>query len=413
VLLKRPIQTRFRYGFPTRVNLATQRKLAGSFFKRHAVTTHKGSLRRIVGTWFQVLFHSPPGVLFTFPSRYLSAIGHRGVFRLNGWSRQIHTEFQGFRVTWDNTPELLPYTYGAITLYGATFQWTSTSTVVSYSAYPRQRIPNAPTTPHAQRLPAITRMGFSLIRFRSPLLSESLLFSLPVGTEMFHFPTFPPRTLYIQVRVTGHDSSWVSPFGHPRITARLPTPQGLSQAPTSFIGSRCQGIHHVPFIACLTNTTQQQLLQRCSRPLCRSQTTNPPTTTGAHHTHQQRKEASSQPARRLIPQGPTVCQTTHPDPPPTRFHTHPPPRGRPGSTETDKSSNTGPSSTIPLVNTTMAHHTDGGGAGRVLLRKEVIQPHLPVRLPCYDFVPIASPTFDGSLPYGLGHRLRVLPTFVT
>jgi hypothetical protein len=38
----------------------------------------------------------------------------------------------------------------------------------------------------------------------------------------------------------------------------------------------------------------------------------------------------------------------------------------------------------------------------VLLRKEVIQPHLPVRLPCYDFVPIASPTFDGSLPQGVG-----------
>ena len=32
----------------------------------------------------------------------------------------------------------------------------------------------------------------------------------------------------------------------------------------------------------------------------------------------------------------------------------------------------------------------------MLLRKEVIQPHLPVRLPCYDFVPIASPTFDHS-----------------
>ena len=50
---------------------------------------------------------------------------------------------------------------------------------------------------------------------------------------------------------------------------------------------------------------------------------------------------------------------------------------------------------------------------QVLLRKEVIQPHLPVRLPCYDFVPIADPTFDSSLPYGLGHWLRVLPTFVT
>jgi hypothetical protein len=36
--------------------------------------------------------------------------------------------------------------------------------------------------------------------------------------------------------------------------------------------------------------------------------------------------------------------------------------------------------------------------GRPLLpRKEVIQPHLPVRLPCYDFVPITNPTFDGCL----------------
>jgi hypothetical protein len=49
----------------------------------------------------------------------------------------------------------------------------------------------------------------------------------------------------------------------------------------------------------------------------------------------------------------------------------------------------------------------------MLLRKEVIQPHLPVRLPCYDLVLIASPTFDGSLSCELGHRLRVLPTFMT
>ena len=49
------------------------------------------------------------------------------------------------------------------------------------------------------------------------------------------------------------------------------------------------------------------------------------------------------------------------------------------------------------------------------LRKEVIQPHLPVRLPCYDFVLIASPTFDHSPPPKgrLGHGLRVLPTFMT
>lgn len=53
------------------------------------------------------------------------------------------------------------------------------------------------------------------------------------------------------------------------------------------------------------------------------------------------------------------------------------------------------------------------GGLHMLLRKEVIQPHLPVRLPCYDLVLITDPTFDSSPPYGLGHWLRVLPTFMT
>ena len=52
------------------------------------------------------------------------------------------------------------------------------------------------------------------------------------------------------------------------------------------------------------------------------------------------------------------------------------------------------------------------GAEPRLPRKEVIQPQLPLRLPCYDFTPIIDPTFDGCLPCGLAHRLRVLPTFV-
>ena len=33
----------------------------------------------------------------------------------------------------------------------------------------------------------------------------------------------------------------------------------------------------------------------------------------------------------------------------------------------------------------------------LLLRKEVIQPHLPIRLPCYDFTPVTNPTFDCAL----------------
>ena len=48
----------------------------------------------------------------------------------------------------------------------------------------------------------------------------------------------------------------------------------------------------------------------------------------------------------------------------------------------------------------------------VLPRKEVIQPHLPVRLPCYDFTPLTLHTFDASAPRGFGRRLRVQTTRV-
>ena len=53
---------------------------------------------------------------------------------------------------------------------------------------------------NARRLSHMAR--FSPIRVRSPLLTESLLFSLPAGTEMFHFPAFPPHSLCVQLRVT-------------------------------------------------------------------------------------------------------------------------------------------------------------------------------------------------------------------
>jgi hypothetical protein len=71
------------------------------------------------------------------------------------------------------------------------------------------------------------------------------LLSLPAGTEMFHFPALPPAALCIQAGATPHDGGRVSPFGNPRITAWLPAPRGISQAPASFIGSWYQGIHRV------------------------------------------------------------------------------------------------------------------------------------------------------------------------
>ena len=86
-----------------------------------------------------------------------------------------------------------------------------------------------------------------LLRFRSPLLSESRLISLPLPTEMFQFRRFALLTLCIQMRVTL--AGRVSPFGYLRIKARLPAPRSFSQAATSFIACDRQGIHHMHLVA--------------------------------------------------------------------------------------------------------------------------------------------------------------------
>jgi hypothetical protein len=216
------------------------------------------------------------------------------------------------------------FVYGALTHYGGPSQILRLADAFSYSLPGRQPGPSGPTTPTLQRLPAITQCWFSLFRFRSPLLTESLLFSLPEGNEMFHFPSFPPRTLCVQVRATGHDPCWVSPFGDPRITARLTAPRGLSQPPTSFIGSWCQDIHRAPL---------KTWPQRCSRPLCSSQTTNGNHQAPRHHTPPPRPrrnpapEPSDGPAAReaskLAPSGPNSAPS-HPPPTATSFTSRPP-----------------------------------------------------------------------------------------
>ena len=60
---------------------------------------------------------------------------------------------------------------------------------------------------------------------------------------------------------------------------------------------------------------------------------------------------------------------------------------------------------------TPSSQDDAGGVNRKI-RKEVIQPHLPVRLPCYDLAPVTSFTFVGALPCGLGYQLRVPPASI-
>ena len=147
---------------------------------------------------------------------------------------------------------------------------------------------------------------------------------------------------------------------------------------------------------------------RCSRPLSRSQTTTPhpnPTTPTGARARAGSAEAQARPTRPKAGNGSDSSEPQQCAPTPSTGD--PAPKSRPVRAGEGRC----------RCSTCLRHHqrryTIGTGLGCVLLRKEVIQPHLPVRLPCYDFVPIASPTFDHSPPCGLGRGLRVLPTFVT
>ena len=108
--------------------------------------------------------------------------------------------------------------------------------------------PSDPTTPSWQRHQAFHQPGLGCSRFARRYSGSHMLFSFPVGTEMFQFPTFPLPVLCVHTGVIPHDGYRVSPFGHPRIKAFSTAPRGFSQPDTSFIGSRRQGIHRWPFV---------------------------------------------------------------------------------------------------------------------------------------------------------------------
>jgi hypothetical protein len=207
--LKRPLQTRFRYGSPTRVNLATHHNSQAHSSKgtpsRTAPEGAEDALTACRHTVSGTISRPLTGALFTFPSRYSCTIGHQGVFRLTRWSWQIHTGFLEPRATWDPLQQSIRFRLPGSHGLRRPFPEASTIRRIYHCLWFRQKPPEGPTTPDMQRLPAITHARFSLIRFRSPLLTESLLFSLPTGTEMFHFPALPPTALYIQAEATPHD----------------------------------------------------------------------------------------------------------------------------------------------------------------------------------------------------------------
>ncbi len=66
---------------------------------------------------------------------------------------------------------------------------------------------------------------FGLFRVRSPLLAESRLISIPLGTEMFQFPKFALMSYVFTQQCMASTAMRVSPFGNPRIKRCLLFPE--------------------------------------------------------------------------------------------------------------------------------------------------------------------------------------------
>ena len=130
--------------------------------RRHPHPRKGIRLRRIVGKRFQVLFHSPPGVLFTFPSRYSSAIGHQGVFSLTRWSWQIHGRFPGSAATREHAQQARHFHLPGYHGLRRHFPEASASIRLSHCSTQCQLDQHGPTTPHTQPLTGITRARFRL-----------------------------------------------------------------------------------------------------------------------------------------------------------------------------------------------------------------------------------------------------------
>ncbi len=206
---------------------------------------HISDAPRLVGTRFQVLFHSPPGVLFTIPSRYYPLSVTREYLGLAGGPARFTRDFSGPVLLGCLSNEPLMFRLRGLTLYAGPFACPSPTSTVSDSSHSRQTVKERSHNPAYATLPGLTRIRFGLIQFRSPLLPESRLFSLPAGTEMFHFPAFPPLALCVQARVTAMTTAGF-PIRKPPDQSLVDDSPGLSWPPTSFIGSWCQGIHRAP-----------------------------------------------------------------------------------------------------------------------------------------------------------------------
>ena len=158
----------FRLGFPSAPRSSRLTSPAAAT-RRTVLQKVRGrascALPQLVDIWFQVLFHSPPGVLFTFPSQYYALSVTKEYLALEGGPSDFPQGFSCLVVLWIL---LLPivFVYGAFTLSGLT----------------SQTVPLTNRFTFAVLNPSMHARWFGLFPFRSPLLWESMFLSLPPAT---------------------------------------------------------------------------------------------------------------------------------------------------------------------------------------------------------------------------------------
>ena len=136
--------------------------------RRHTFPLRDIVLRPLVSVRFQVLLTRLVAVLFIFQSPYFFTIGHRGVFSLGQWSARIRTRFHESRATLVRLSKG-PYCFGLRDYHAL------------WSDFPDGSASNGFVTPQGARNPG-TNPGLGYVRFRSPLLTQSMSLSFPAVT---------------------------------------------------------------------------------------------------------------------------------------------------------------------------------------------------------------------------------------
>ena len=173
-----PLIAHFALGFPSapaHKALAWRRTITRRLIMQKASSHPLRGSYTLYAIGFRFYFTPLKGVLFAFPSRYWFTIGCQGVFRLIPWSGRIHAEFHVHRITWD-TSRRLQTSLTRLSRSLADFSKSLSSSFTCHIKVPQPREDKS--------------SRFSLFRFRSPLLTESLRFLFLGLLRCFTSPRF-------------------------------------------------------------------------------------------------------------------------------------------------------------------------------------------------------------------------------